>query len=55
MKAKAQSKPIGGLLDKRFQYVRSEHTNIRATFERIKREGSLLIKTVQQPKKENAS
>jgi hypothetical protein len=29
-------KPIGGLLDPRFVYVRSEHTDIRKTFDRIR-------------------
>jgi hypothetical protein len=30
--------PVGGLLDPRFKYVRSEQTDIRKTFERIRLE-----------------
>ena len=37
-----QTKPIGGLLDPRFIYVRSEHTDIRKTFERIRAAGPLV-------------
>lgn len=31
-------KPIGGLLDSRFKYVRAVETDIRKTFERIRAE-----------------
>lgn len=29
------TKPIGGLMDDRFVYVRSENTDIRKTFQRV--------------------
>lgn len=34
--SKPEPKPIGGLMDSRFQYVPAAATNIRATFERIR-------------------
>jgi hypothetical protein len=34
-------KPIGGLLDPRFKYVHSDHSDIRKTFARIRAEQQL--------------
>jgi hypothetical protein len=36
--------PIGGLMDPRFQYVDAASTDIRQTYERVRREGWLFRK-----------
>lgn len=33
-----ENKPIGGLMDSRYRYIRSEHTNVAATIARVKAE-----------------
>lgn len=41
--ALASSAPLTSIADPRFVYVMAQHTDIRQTFARIRREGSLLI------------
>lgn len=36
------ARPVGGLMDRRFVYVPAAATDIRKTFERIRREGNPL-------------
>lgn len=38
LRAVPKPAPIGGLMDPRFVYVRSEKADIRATFERVRSE-----------------
>ncbi|WP_225783375.1 hypothetical protein [Xenophilus sp. Marseille-Q4582] len=43
---KPEPKPIGGLMDPRFQYVPAAATNIRATFERIREQQAKQARTM---------
>jgi hypothetical protein len=36
--------PVTSVTDPRFVYTTAEHTNVRSTFARIRREGSLLVR-----------